>query len=229
MRMKDMCRGERPREKMLAMGASSLSLGELLAVLLRSGTRELGVMELSQMLLSRAGGRLTRMFSMKMEELLELPGVGPEKASAVMAAFELGRRFLLEESDVVKQPLVGARMVFDRMIPLLKGLQREECWALYLNSSSYLLGKQLISTGTLSETLLDPRLVVKPALDMNAAAVILVHNHPSQNPRPSQGDIRLTGRITDACRQFGISLTDHVVISDNCFYSFVEERIFNAT
>lgn len=224
-----MCRGERPREKMFAMGASSLSAGELLAVLLRSGTREYGVMEISQMLLSRAEGKLTRMFSMRMEELLELPGVGPEKACAVMAAFELGRRFLLEETDVVKEPIVGARMVFDRMIPLLKGLQREECWALYLNSSSYLLGKMLISTGSLSETLLDARMVVKPALDRNAGALILVHNHPSQNPHPSRGDISLTARIRDACRQFGIVMTDHVVICDNCFYSFAEERFFKAT
>ena len=228
MKMKDMCKSERPREKMLSLGAGALSNGELLAVLLRSGTSACGVMEMSQMLLSRADGRLTRMFSMGAEELLGLPGVGPEKAATIMAAFDLGKRFLLEESDVAKVPVVGARSVYDRMIPLMKGLRREECWAVFLNSSNYVLGKLLISTGTLSETLMDARMVVKPALEKNAGGVVLVHNHPSQNPRPSPQDVTVTGRIRAACSQFGISLVDHVIVCDSCFYSFADDRSYKA-
>jgi len=228
MKMKDICKSERPREKMLSLGAASLSAGELLAVLLRSGTKEFGVMEVAQMLLSQAEGSLTRLFSIGPDELLDLPGIGPEKASTIIAAFELGRRFLLEESNVVRIPIVGARSVYDRMIPIMKGLQREECWAIFLNSANYIIAKELISTGTLSETLIDPRMVVKPALDRNAGGVVLVHNHPSQNPRPSSQDIEVTGRIRAACRQFGISLIDHVVVCDDSFYSFAEERTYKS-
>ena len=223
-----MCKNERPREKMLEMGPGALSAGELLAVLLRSGTREFGVMDIAQMLLSQAGGSLTRLFAMGAAELRSLPGIGPEKAATVIAAFELGRRFLLEESDVVKMPVVSARDVFDRMIPLLKGLQHEECWAFFLNASSYVVGKEKMSSGTLSETLIEPRLVVKSALDCNANGVVLVHNHPSKNPWPSPADIRVTAHVRSACKQFGISLLDHIIVSDDAFYSFSDERSYKA-
>ena len=133
MKIKDLSADERPREKMLARGAGSLSDGELLAVLLRSGNRESSALDLARQLLALADGHLSTLFHLSQDKMFSLPGIGPGKASSVLAAFELGRRFLQEEFSLVKKPLLTARSVYEMMIPQLKGLRHEECWILFLN------------------------------------------------------------------------------------------------
>ena len=226
MKIKDLSAAERPREKMLARGAQGLSDGELLAVLLRSGTRDGSALDLARQLLDLSGGRLGALFNLPREKMLSLPGVGPGKAASVLAAFELGRRFLLEESSVLKIPLVTARKVWEVMIPRLKGLQHEECWVLLLNDHNYLIDKVLVTSGGGRNTVIDVRQIVRMALDRYASSVILVHNHPSGNPTPSRADITQTDQLRRAVRSVGLELLDHVVVSDDCFFSFSDDRMY---
>lgn len=224
MKICELCEGERPREKMKSLGAFALSNGELLAVLLRNGRRGEGVPELAQRLLHSAGGNLGRLFSMTLDELKAVPGIGPEKACSVKAACELGRRFMQEGAAVEKRPVTSARMIYELMLPRLKGLDHEEFWVMYFNASWYYLGCERITTGSGNSTTFDCRHVIKAALDCNAYALAIVHNHPSGNPNPSRSDIHHTEVLRDACSRFDLAMLDHVVVSDDAFYSFHDEK-----
>ncbi len=226
MKMKDLCESERPREKMMLRGASSLSDGELLAVLLRNGRRNESALELSQRLLNMTDGHLSELFNLPAERLRSVPGIGFAKAASVLAAFELGKRFLSEGSCVVKKPVVTARAVFEIMIPSLKGLRHEECWILLLNDSSYLISRMKVTSGGGRSTVIDVRQVVRFALDRNASGIILVHNHPSGNPHPSNADVTQTDSLHKAAEACAIDLLDHVIVCDDSFFSFSDDRMY---
>ena len=226
MGIKDLRADERPREKMLARGAGSLSDGELLAVLLRSGNRDCSALDLARQLLDLSDGRLSALFNLPQDRMLSLPGVGPGKAASVLAAFELGRRFLQEASSLVKSPVLTARRVHELMLPRLKGLQHEECWVLFLNEHQYLVGKLRISSGGGNSTTMDIRQIIRAALDKGAGALILVHNHPSGNPRPGPADIRRTEELRKGVATVGLTLLDHVVFADDSCYSFSDDRMY---
>lgn len=226
MKIKDLSADERPREKLLARGPQALSDGELLAVLLRSGTREGNALDLARSLLGLAGGRLGALFNLPREKMSALPGIGPGKAACVLAAFELGRRFLQEESCVAKTPLVTSRGVWELMIPRLKGLQHEECWVLLLNDHNYLIDKILATSGGGRNTVIDVRQIVRMSLDRYASSVILVHNHPGGDPTPSRSDVSRTDDVRKAVRSVGLELLDHVVVCDDCFFSFSDDRMY---
>ncbi len=211
---------------MMLRGASGLSDGELLAVLLRNGRRGESALELSRRLLNLTDGHLSELFNLPPERLRSIPGIGFAKAASILAAFELGKRFLSEESCIVKKPVVTARMVFDIMIPTLKGLRHEECWILLLNDSSYLTARMKLTSGGGRSTVIDVRQVVRLALDRNASGIILVHNHPSGNPHPSNADISQTDALHKAAGACAIDLLDHVVICDDGFFSFSEDRAY---
>lgn len=223
MKLKDLCATERPREKMFALGSSALGNAELLAILLRSGTRERSALELASDLLVSCDGRLGRLFGMSADKLTRMNGIGDGKAATLIACMELGRRFLLEESSADSRPFVTPRMVYDHMIPLLKGIDHEECWILFLNEHNYLTGKMKLTSGSGNATIMDVRQVLRMALENNAAGIFLVHNHPTGNPEPSKADIAQTGRLHDGLMSVGIHLVDHVIISDRSFYSFSDE------
>ena len=226
MKIKELSAAERPREKMLSRGAGSLSDGELLAVLLRSGNRDASALDLARQLLGLADGRLSALFNLPQERMLSLPGIGPGKAASVIAAFELGRRFLQEEFSLVKKPLLTARSVYETMLPQLKGLQHEECWVLFLNDHNYLAGKTKVTSGGGSSTVIDVRQVIRTALDRGASAIILVHNHPSGNPTPSPADVRQTDAVRKGVGAVGLTLLDHVVVADDSFFSFSDDRMY---
>ena len=228
MKIKDLRADERPREKMLARGAGSLSDGELLAVLLRSGNRTCSALDLGRQLLDLGDGRLSALFNLSQDKMLSLPGIGPGKAAGVLAAFELGRRFLQEESSVVKTPILTARRVHELMIAQLKGLQHEECWVLFLNDHQYLIGKERVSSGGGNSTTFDIRQIIRLALDKGASALILVHNHPSGNPTPGQADIQRTNELRKGLSAVGLTLLDHVVVADDCCFSFADDRMYKA-
>ena len=228
MKIKDLSADERPREKMLARGAGSLSNGELLAVLLRSGNREASALDLARALLALADGRLSTLFHLSQDKMFSLSGIGPGKATCILAAFELGRRFLQEESSAVKTPVLSARQVYDRMIPRLKGLQHEECWVLFLNNQNHLLGTHQVSSGGGDSTVMDKRQIIRMALDKGASSLILVHNHPTGNPAPSRADIKQTDALRKGINAVGLALLDHVVVANDSFFSFAEERCYPA-
>ena len=228
MKMKEMCEDERPREKLLMRGATALSDGELLSILLSSGTREESALDVARRLISGCSGGLTELFNLSPEELMARPGIGPCKAARIMAAFELGKRFVGDSSGASRKPIVSARGVFEMMIPLLKGLDHEENWVIFLNDSNYFLGKLRLTSGGSNSTVIDIRQTVRSALRKNAAGIILVHNHPSGNPDPSAADVRMTDALREACRAMQIQLLDHVVVSDNSFFSMADGRLYRA-
>lgn len=227
MTINELSENERPREKLLRKGAHALSDGELLAVLLRTGTRGRSVLEMAQELLASADGSLASLFSFGTERMSRINGIKEDKAATLQAAAELGRRFLSESSGIDRKTIVSARMVYDEMLPLLKALDHEEFWVLFLNPAHHLTGRERISVGTLDATPLDSRKLIRMILDRNASGIILVHNHPGGNPRPSTADCMHTESLQKALSAFGIDLVDHVIISDECFFSFADEKVYS--
>jgi len=228
MKMKDMCEFERPREKMLSVGARALSSSELLAVLIRNGSREESALDLANRLLRLADGNLVKMFSMPFATMKTLKGIGPLKACSIMAAFELGRRFLEEKASEEIKTICTARGVYELMSPTMKGLGHEEFRVIFLNRAGRLIGKETLSSGGTDRTIIDNKMVMEAALRYGAHSMILVHNHPSGDPRPSRGDIASTESLKKACSSFGISLLDHVIVCNDCFWSFADDRLYGA-
>lgn len=225
MKLKELCADERPREKMLDKGASSLSNAELLAIMLRTGTGRNNVLEVAQTLLRRVDGRLDDLAAMSVEVLCETTGVGPSKAVTLAAAFELGRRWFSEEGVAKRSKVSSPKDVFRMMYPLLKGLEYEECWAVYLNNANQCLGKDRLSTGGVDSTVLDSKILIRRACEKKATGVILVHNHPSGSAMPSVADINRTKSIRSALKACEMSLVDHVVIGSRNYYSFSDETL----
>ena len=228
MKIKDLCESERPREKMLLKGPAALGDAELLAVLLHSGTREIGAVELANRFLAMADGSLTRLFTMSYSEMKTLPGIGPFKACSIMAAFELGRRFLEEEVHTGKSPITTPRRIYELMIPSMKGMGHEEFWVLFLNKANRLIAKEKLSSGGKDSTMIDTRMVMEACLQRGATSIVLVHNHPSGDPRPSRYDIACTSSLSKACSAFTIKMMDHIIVSDGSFWSFADDRLYGA-
>lgn len=216
---------ERPREKMLAKGADIMSNAELLAILIGSGTQKENVLEVANKLLAANEGKLSRIAEMDATRMKEIGGIGSVRYASIAAAFELGKRCCLEDPGIDKVPLTDAGAVFKMMIPRLKGLSHEEFWIILLNRANYIIHKEMISLGGLSATIVDPKLVVRKALDKRASGLIMVHNHPSGNPRPGQSDLTETERMKKAANTFDIALLDHIIICDDSYFSFADDKV----
>ena len=211
---------------MMEYGAESLGTGELLAILLRSGTRGESAVDLAQRMLAMAEGSLVQLSRIPVDRLRAQRGLGGTKVLPVIAALELGRRFMAEESRQEKIPVIALAQVYIMMKPELKGLETEECWVIYLNAAKYVISKECVSSGGLNATIMDCKMIVASALDRKAQALVLVHNHPSGNPRPGSEDIRQTAALRAALKPFSIELLDHVVFSDDSYYSFADETVY---
>ncbi|WP_243137207.1 RadC family protein [Desulfofundulus thermobenzoicus] len=208
----------RPRERLLREGAGALTDMELLAILLRTGTATASAMELAAAILGRFGS-LRALVSASAEELSDLKGVGPAKAALLQAALEIGRRIAgsgEEVRPVIRSPEDAAGLVMEEM----RHLDREHFRALLLNTKNQVIAREVISIGTLNSSTVHPRELFKNAIKRNAAAVILIHNHPSGDPAPSSEDLAVTGRLVEAGRIIGIEVLDHLIIGDNRFVSF---------
>ena len=225
MKLKDLCLDDRPREKMQEKGPSALSNAELLAIMIRTGTGKMNVVDVARTLLSVAEGRLNAIADMPLEKLCSVSGIGRSKAVTIAAAFELGRRCALEAVVMEKVSVSSPNTVFRMMLPLLRGLDHEECWAIFLNRANYVLGKERMSVGGLESTVVDVKAILRRALDRKATGVILVHNHPSGSALPGQADIRQTSLLKKALQTCEISLLDHVVIAEDSWYSFADEQL----
>lgn len=225
MKLKEFCADDRPREKMLDKGASALSNAELLAIMLRTGTGELNVVDLARELLKKADGRINEVSSMTIEKLCAIKGIGPGKAVTISAAFELGRRAAAEQVIRNKRPVTAPSDVFRMMLPSLRGLDHEECWVLFLNRANYVIGKERMSVGGMESTIMDTKSILRRAIERKANGVILVHNHPSGNALPGQADIAQTRTLKSALSSCEIQLIDHVVVAEDSWYSFADEQL----
>jgi len=220
---------ERPREKMIARGCESLTSAELVAILFRSGNLSDDAVSLARKALTLADNNLNRLFRLSLEQLCSIPGIGKAKALSVMAAAELGRRAFAEGWMGNATRISESHQVATLMLPLLKGLDHEECWCLFLNKAGKLISKERMSHGGLDATVVDNRIIVRRAIEKLATAIILIHNHPSGNPRPGREDIVQTVALYKAAASLDISLIDHIIIAGDKYFSFCDENVNFAT
>lgn len=213
---------DRPREKLEALGPAALSDSELLAILIGSGNAEDSAVDLMRKILDHCNNNLNTLGKMSIAELCHFKGIGPAKAITILAACELGKR--RQASGIEERPeMCDASKVYEYMHPRMQDLDTEEGWALFLNQKCRLIKAVRLSHGGISGTLIDVRIVMKEAVLCNATVMILCHNHPSNNMRPSRDDERLTDRMKKACDIMAINFLDHVIIGDGSYYSFREE------
>ncbi|MCL2501720.1 MAG: DNA repair protein RadC [Bacteroidales bacterium] len=215
---------DRPREKMEAKGPAVLSNTELVAVLLNTGTKDHPVMETAAEVLKLADQQIRDLSQIPIERLCTVPGVGKAKAIKLMAAFELSRRYALacdHESD--QQGITTTLMAAHIIIPQLRDLMHEECWVIYLNQANRMIFKERISSGGVSGTVIDLRMVLKTAVNKLASGLILVHNHPSGCLQPGVQDKEQTRLLAQAAAIFGIRLLDHLIVAGNKYFSFAEK------
>lgn len=214
---------DRPREKMLLKGVTSLSDAELLAILINSGTKDETALQLSQRILRSINNNLNALGKLSIKELTAgFKGIGQARAITIIAALELGRRRSASE-PLQRATIRSSRDAFLLFSPLLSDLPYEELWIALTNRSAKVIEKVKISQGGTGETTADLRLILKAAINTLADGIILCHNHPSGNLRPSPQDDQLTNRLQTAARLMGISLLDHIVLADGNYYSYADE------
>lgn len=221
MLIRDFPKDERPRERFLQDGAQSLSNQELLALLLRTGTKDESVMQLSNKLISHFEG-LRLLKDASVEEIISIRGIGEAKAIQILAAVELGRRisnFTDQDRYVIRSPEDCANFCMNDM----RFLTQEHFVCLYLNTKNQVLHKQTIFIGSLNSSIVHPREVYKEAFRRSAASIICVHNHPSGDPTPSREDIEVTKRLSECGKIIGIDILDHVIIGDKKYVSLKEK------
>ncbi len=222
--IKQWAKDDRPREKLLARGASFLSNSELLAILIHNGTRDKTAVALAQDVLRLGKDNLSDLGKLSTRELMKIKGIGEAKAITIVAALELGRRrqaALPREKAVV----TGSADVASYLQVLLRDYKHEVFAVLFLNRANKINHFQVVSEGGITGTVADPRIILKKALEEDAVSIILCHNHPSGSLKPSRADEELTHKIREAARYFDIKVLDHLIVSDDGYYSFADEGI----
>ena len=220
--IKDWDSQDRPREKMMAKGADALTDAELLAILIRSGTVGYNALEVGQSLLRSANGDLNQLARMSHKDMMKTKGLGETKAIGIAAALELGRRRQRTDGNE-KRKITSSRDAYDIIGTALYDLLHEEFWAIFLDRANQVIRMTKISQGGIAGTVVDPRLIFKPALENLASGIILVHNHPSGNLRPSQADIDITRKLKIAGTTLEIPILDHLIIAGKSYFSFADD------
>ncbi|WP_188385670.1 RadC family protein [Ornithinibacillus halotolerans] len=219
--IKDVPKEDRPRERLLTLGASHLSNQELIAILLGSGTKNESVMDLANRLLMHFEG-LKLLKDATIEELTAIKGIGKAKGVLILSALELGKRlsqYKPNERYVIRSPEDGADYVMEEM----RNLNQEHFVAIFLNTKNQIIHRQTIFIGSLNASIVHPREVFREAVKRSAASIIVAHNHPSGDPTPSQEDIHVTRRLVESGKMIGIELLDHLIIGDRKFVSLKEK------
>lgn len=218
---------DRPREKLLIRGRESLTDAELIAILIGSGNRDLTAVALSQEILMSASHNLHELGRKEISEFMAFKGIGEAKAITIAAALEIGRRRQLTD-PIVKPAILSSRDAFNAIAPLLNDINHEEFWILLMNNGGKLMKRLKISSGGVSQTLVDPKLVFKKALDCLASKIILVHNHPSGTCKPSRHDINITKKLKEGAKYLDILIDDHIIIADHSYFSFQDEGLMDS-
>jgi DNA repair protein RadC len=215
---------DRPREKLVHKGVQSLSDAELLSIIIGSGTRDITAVELARKILAFSENNLFLLGKKTVTDLMNIKGIGQAKAIGIVAAFELGRR--RNQSDSVNRCQVNSsKEVYMFIRPVLADLDHEEFWVLYLNRSNRIVESYNLSKGGLSGTVIDIRLILRRALELLSSAMIICHNHPSGNMTPSENDKQITEKLKIAADQMDIKLLDHIIVTDNSYFSFSDEGL----
>jgi DNA repair protein RadC len=216
---------DRPREKLGAQGRRALTDAELIAILIGSGSRNETAVELSKRILHHYDNDLNKLGKASISELSNFKGIGEAKAISIIAALEIGRR---RNDAEIKTPefIKGAKDAYGYIKRHLIDLSHEEFWIILTARSQKIITKELISRGGLSNTVIDPKIIFGLALQHQASHIILVHNHPSGNLKPSHNDVVLTKNLVAAGNMLEIKIMDHLIISDDGFYSFADDGLF---
>jgi DNA repair protein RadC len=213
---------ERPREKLRQIGAAQMSNAELLAILIQQGTRERTAVDLAMEMLEKSHNKLAEFARSSLRDLMKTPGIGMAKASIIQAALELGRRRLADE-HLTSETITGSASVAKYLQVKLMDFPHEVFAVLFLNRANRIRHFEIISSGGITGTVADPRIILKKALEEDAVSLILCHNHPSGNLKPSRADQELTSKIRHAAKYFDIAVLDHIIVSTEGYYSFADE------
>lgn len=222
--IKELPASERPYEKFLSVGASGLSDADLLAIIIKTGTKDKSAVDIAQEMLSGRHGNLLNLYEMSYDELIQVSGIGQIKAIQLKAVAELSMRISKAKrarSIRMNTPVTIADYYMEQM----RHLQQEVVICAYFDVKSRFLGDKFISKGSLSSSVVDISSVMRTALEKNASKIVLLHNHPSGDCTPSKDDIAVTDRLAEGSRIFSIELCDHIIIGDNEYYSFYENKI----
>lgn len=212
---------EQPREKLLQLGASSLSNAELIAILIRTGNQNFSALEIARQLLKKSSDNLLQMGKLSLFEIKKIKGMGNTKSITLLAALELGRRRAMSGS-IHKPSIKCSNDVADFLTHKLKDLAYEVFAVLFLNRANKVIHFEIISRGGITGTIADPRIILKIAIENNATGLILCHNHPSGNLQPSKADKDITEKLIKAAGFLDIKILDHLIVSDEGFFSFLE-------
>lgn len=223
-KVKDLPLGDRPREKLLLRGAQNLTDAELLAILLRTGTKQKSVITMAQEII-KENDNLVGLSLKSADAFQKIKGIGKDKAATLAAAFEIGRRVGFQEKWKHTKPITSPEDIANIFSPILKDKMKEEFIVVCLNAANKIIKHEIISVGTLNSSVVHPREVFKLAIDNNSANIIIVHNHPSGNKEPSKEDVLITKKLVEGGKLLGIEVFDHIIIAGNDFTSFVEQRL----
>lgn len=219
--IKDIPIKERPRERLVRYGAKNLSNEELISIILKTGTKEVSVKDLSNSILSKYND-ISNLKDLEINSLINIKGIGKVKAIELIAAIELGRRVYLDKT-IESVRIKGSNDVYNYFNDLLKDKKQEHFYALYLDNKKKVISKKLLYVGTINGSVAHPREIFKMAYLVSASFIICVHNHPSGDPNPSKEDIVFTNNLIEIGKLNNIPILDHIVIGNNCYYSFFEE------
>lgn len=222
--VKDLPLDDRPREKLSMRGAQNLTDAELLAILMRTGTKGKSVIEMAQELTTNYGN-LAVLSGKSISELTKIVGIGKDKAVTLMAAFEISRRILSQSRWFSEKKITTPADVAEIFIPLFSHEDKENFVLICLNSANKIIKYEIISVGNLNSSVVHPREIFKSAIENNSASVILLHNHPSGNTEPSNEDISITKKLIEAGKLLDIPVFDHIIIAGAGYSSFVEKRL----
>ena len=214
-----------PRERLAKLGASSLSDYELLAIILRTGTKNESVIEMSKKLLAEFK-HISNLNNTTISELMEIKGIGSTKAIELLAAIELGRR--VNSLNIAKVTIMSSQDIFNYLKYRMQSLTQEQLIAIYLNVKSEIIDTKVLTIGTANQTIIDPKEVMKWALKLSSSHVVIAHNHPSGDPTPSRQDIASTDYLISFAKSLDIIIVDQIIIGQNKYFSFSKRRIFSA-
>lgn len=220
--IKSWAEDDRPREKLIAKGPVSLTDAELLAILIGSGSRNESAVDLCKRILASVGNNLGELAKLSVTDLMKFKGIGDAKAITIVAALELGKRRRLAEATK-REGITCSKDAYEILLPLFEDLKHEEFWVLLLNRANKVVRKEKISTGGVAGTIVDNKIILKLAIETLASGMVLAHNHPSGNLKPSQADINLTRQIKQAAQLVDVSLVDHLIVTGHGYYSFADE------